>query len=248
MASSEGGAPTSPAAAAAAAAAYVNNMLFANYLLVALASFAGAFFLYRIAVSSHRYVRTIACMDNEKQNYFKFPAHWYAFLKRHVVYAPLFHTRHHEELWLLKGWSVGVLPTRFQSIFLAAVIAMNVTFCTFDIEWSQGPSQTMLNHLRNRTGTIAVVNMIPLVFMAGRNNPLIELLGMSYDSFNMLHRWIGRIIAAEAVTHTVAFLLKEVMLSGGWAAAAKSFQEAGSVPQTGLIVRITPHFSEPTDI
>ena len=235
-----GGPPTGPGAAAAIAASNVNNTLYASYVLIVLASFAGALLFYRLAESSHRYVRAIACLGNEKQSFFQVPRQWYAFLKQHIIYAPLFRTRHHRELWLFKGWSVGILPTRFQSLFLAAVIAMNVTFCAFGIEWGQGPSQAMLNHLRNRTGTIAVVNMIPLVLMAGRNNPLISLLGMSYDSFNMMHRWLGRIIAAEAVAHTVAFLLKEVIATGGWAAVAESFQQAGSTPQTGLIVRMSP--------
>lgn len=42
--------------------------------------------------------------------------------------------------------------------------------------------------------------------MAGRNNPLIRWLGISFDTFNLLHRWFGRIVVLEAVCHTLAFL------------------------------------------
>lgn len=42
--------------------------------------------------------------------------------------------------------------------------------------------------------------------MAARNNPLISVLGISFDTFNLLHRWLGRIVIIEAFAHTVAFL------------------------------------------
>lgn len=41
--------------------------------------------------------------------------------------------------------------------------------------------------------------------MAARNNPLISWANCSFDTFNLLHRWFGRIVALEAITHTVAF-------------------------------------------
>ena len=94
----------------------------------------------------------------------------------------------------------------------------------------------MLTHLRNRTGTMAVVNMIPLVVMAGRNNPLIPSLNLSYDTFNLIHRWFGRIVAAEAVCHAISFFVKDVKFAGGWSGLAKALQ-SGSAPTTGLIVR-----------
>jgi hypothetical protein len=59
---------------------------------------------------------------------------------------------------------------------------------------------------------------IPLFLMAGRNNPLIGLLGISFDTFNLLHRWFGRIVAAEAVTHVLAFLVANAA-TAGWASA-----------------------------
>lgn len=52
---------------------------------------------------------------------------------------------------------------------------------------------------------------IPLFLFAGRNNPLIPLLGISFDTYNLLHRWFGRIAILEAIAHTIAHLAK-----GGW--------------------------------
>ena len=60
--------------------------------------------------------------------------------------------------------------------------------------------------------------------MAGRNNILINWLNMSFDTFNLLHRWFGRIVVLEAVAHTVAWMLATIS-RGGWAAVQKSITE-----------------------
>ena len=117
-----------------------------------------------------------------------------------------------QELQLLGRWGIGVLPTRFQTIFLSLVIGMNIALCATGIEWSQAGTPNMLDHLRNRAGTLAVVNLIPLVIMGGRNNPLIQGLKISFDTFNLVHRWFGRIIVIEAVVHTISFTVKAVKL------------------------------------
>jgi hypothetical protein len=59
--------------------------------------------------------------------------------------------------------------------------------------------------------------------MAGRNNPLISLLGMSFDQFNLLHRWLGRIVVLEALAHTVAHLAKNTVTKGATVAWSSIF-------------------------
>ena len=83
-----------------------------------------------------------------------------------------------------------LLRTLFYNLLLPATTIMNTVLWAYGIEW-HGPLIALLKYLRNRSGTLAVANMIPLVLMAGRNNPFIKILGMPYDSFNMLHRWFG---------------------------------------------------------
>lgn len=62
--------------------------------------------------------------------------------------------------------------------------------------------------------------------MASRSNPLIKLLGMSFDTFNLLHRWFGRIVVLESVAHTLAFLAGQAATKS-WAAG---FQTTFRVP------------------
>lgn len=105
--------------------------------------------------------------------------------------------------------NLGILPTRFQSIFLAGVVAMNISYCVYGIPW-HGAQQDMLGHFGNRTGVLSVVNMVPLVLLAGRNNPLIVALNISFDTFNLVHRSFGRIVMVEAVVHSIAHVMKMV--------------------------------------
>lgn len=104
---------------------------------------------------------------------------------------------------------IGNLPTRVQAIFLLGVVAMNVSYCVHGIPW-HGQREELLGHLRNRTGVLAVVNMMPLVLMAGRNNPLIIALNLSFDTFNLVHRFFGRIVAIQAVVHSISHIAKVV--------------------------------------
>jgi hypothetical protein len=57
--------------------------------------------------------------------------------------------------------------------------------------------------------------------MAARNNPLINWLNLSFDTFNLLHRWFGRIVVLEAITHAVAWGVAAYS-AGGWAAISKA--------------------------
>lgn len=213
----------------------LGNSELAKTSLLILVAIVAALLLYRILISSIQGVRRISTMESQKQSYWAQPTKWYAYIKKTIVYAPLFRTRHHSEMTLMKGWTVGYLPTRFQSIFITILIVSNIIYSCIGIEWDVAGTSDMLFHLRNRTGTIAVSNMIPMILLAGRNNPLLFLLNIPYDSFNMMHRWLGRIIVVEALAHTVCFTAR-VVAKGGWSAVAHSFILFGDAPQTGLIV------------
>ncbi|KAL8934843.1 MAG: hypothetical protein Q9211_005013 [Gyalolechia sp. 1 TL-2023] len=218
----------SPAQKAAAA---VDNARFARYILTTLAAVVFALFVYRIVVQSIRYIRTLTCLNNDTQKYFKMPNLAFGAVKQHLLYAPLFRRRHNREIHL--AWlQLGYVPTRFQSLFLAGVITMNVTLSVWGIEWD-GPRDAALNHLRNRTGTLSVVNMIPLVLLAGRNNPLISLLNISFDNFNLVHRWFGRIMVLQALAHSIAEVVKRSD-QDGWKAIQAAFQNSQML-MTGLV-------------
>lgn len=139
---------------------------------------------------------------------FNRPSRAKTWLNRHLLYAPLFERRHNREFRICRGHiNMGTIPTRLETLLIACYAALNVLFCVIVIDWTRPISQS-LHSVIGTTGTLATVNLVPLVITAGRNNPLIPALRVSFDTFNLVHRWLGRIIVAEAVAHTVAVLVR----------------------------------------
>lgn len=189
---------------------------YGKYLVASLCAFIVCFALYQALAAGTQYVRTLVCLTNDTQVYFKHQNPTWAMFKEHVIYAPLFGKRHREETPLFRGWSVGGFATRFQSLFLALLVAGNILAGAYGIPWSDLASADRAAmtaatiHLRSRSGVLAVINLVPMMLMAGRNNPLIPLLRVPFDTFNVLHRWFGWIITAGALVHVAAWLVGKV--------------------------------------
>ncbi|KAL1297027.1 hypothetical protein AAFC00_004618 [Neodothiora populina] len=204
--------------------AAIQNNRICWYLGYTWAATVGVLLIYRLWLVGVRYVRTLACLGNDKQRYFTAPDPTYAQLKRHIIDAPLINKRHNRELRISNAVSAGTIPGRLQMCYLIGYIAMNIVFCVFSIDWS-GSSNELATEVRNRTGVLAVMNMLPLFLLAGRNNPLISMLDISFDTYNLIHRQIGRIVVCEALAHTLAWMVNKVN-TAGWAVIGKSM--AGS--------------------
>ncbi|KAL8724960.1 MAG: hypothetical protein Q9181_006595, partial [Wetmoreana brouardii] len=125
-------------------------------------------------------------------------------LKKRLVYAPLFKKRHNRNFQVGR-LDMGTLPSRFHTSLLTLYIISNIVYCCF-LNYKSCNKTAILAELRGRTGHLAFVNMMPLIVFAGRNNALIPLLRVSFDTFNIFHRWIGRLVVIEAVAHTFAWM------------------------------------------
>ena len=151
------------AAAAAAKAAQIEaaalNQDFYNYIFIVLASLIVGLGIWRVGMESVKYVRTLTCLNNDTQRYFAMPSHTWALVKKNILYAPIFSKRHNREFQLSSAINVGTLPTRFQLVFLSAYFGTNVAFCVVSIQWD-ATFTTVCQQLRNRTGILAVVNMV----------------------------------------------------------------------------------------
>lgn len=192
------------------------NQQFYAYLEVTYGGMVALVFIYRIVLKVLRYIRQLTSLDNPTQRYFSIPNDTNARIKQHLLYAPVGRRRHNREIKLSAATNFGTLPSRFQALFLVVFLAINIALCVVSIDWD-GARKEVLVQIRHRTGVLAVANMLPLFILAGRNNPLIPWLGMSFDTFNMIHRWFGRLVVVESVTHTAAYMTSKIE-SSGWAA------------------------------
>jgi hypothetical protein len=195
---------------------------FYKYIFIICGSLVVLVMIWRVVLESVRYVRTLTCLNNHTQRYFIKPSSSFASFKENILYAPIFRKRHNREFQISSAVNIGTLPTRLQLLFLLGYLATNVAFCVVSIHWDQSFA-TVAKELRNRSGVLAMVNMVPLFILAARNNPFITWMNISYDTFNLLHRWFGRIVVLQSIVHTVAWMATIVNQSG-WSAVADSFR------------------------
>ncbi|KAL2829338.1 FAD-binding domain-containing protein [Aspergillus pseudoustus] len=206
------------------------DMDLAHYALLAFGCFAGLLLIWRALFGLSCYLRQVACPTNDRQQFFVPASKWIAAARVHFLYAPLLRTRHHCELRLSRAINMGTLPSRSQSCVVLGILAMNVALCTVNVPYHTDLAPAVV---RRRAGTMATMNLIPVVLMAGRNNPLICFLRISYDTFNLLHRWLARIVVLECFAHVFAWCIPKAR-HGGWDAVREAFRGSWFL-QTGLI-------------
>ncbi|KAM4066449.1 ferric reductase like transmembrane component domain-containing protein [Hirsutella rhossiliensis] len=179
----------------------------------------------------------------EEQAYWKTSQwRWVPGLKKHLLYAPLWKKRHNSPFRL----GLGTLPSRLFIILIVLYLASNVA-SMLDLKLSNPNRYAVLAELRGRSGTLAVANMVPLVILAGRNNPLIPILKISFDTFNLLHRWLGRIVVAQVLIHTMCWIIP-VVADGGWGLVCKiitstTFATSGTVGAVAMLFLLLLSFS-----
>ncbi|KAL8956994.1 MAG: hypothetical protein Q9193_005622, partial [Seirophora villosa] len=78
----------------------IDNSRFARYILTTLAAVVFCLAVYRVVIQSIRYIRTLTCLNNDTQKYFKMPNLAFGAVKQHLLYAPLFRRRHNREIHL----------------------------------------------------------------------------------------------------------------------------------------------------
>jgi len=165
----------------------------------------------RMAQQAHAHIRHVTSFAStaDQQRYWKQDQNtWWPWIKEHLIYAPLKHKRHNREIQLTRAVGVGTIPGRLHTIVLVLFLLSNVVYCLM-LDYSGPNAGSAIAEFRGRTGHLSCMNMIALFILAGRNNPLIQILKVSFDTMNLFHRWIGRVVVLEAVAHTVAWAVNK---------------------------------------
>lgn len=201
--------------------------------------------LFEIAVAYLRHVSAMP-LPATAQKYWR-SAQWsyMPWIKKNLTYAPISRKRHNREIQVSSALSIGTLPTRLQAILLGAYLASNLAYMLI-LDYGQS-RWALWAEVRGRSGSLAAINMVPLVFLASRNNPLISLLRISFDTYNIVHRWVGRTVVIEAVMHTIAWLVVQVN-DGGWASVSfkmvhDSFIASGTVGVMAFVILVVASVS-----
>ncbi|OOF92021.1 hypothetical protein ASPCADRAFT_153320 [Aspergillus carbonarius ITEM 5010] len=192
-----------------------DTLCYAN--LWVLACMIAVVFLWQTSFHLAAHLRRLTTFTDKRQYYHRVPNQRLAWVKKHLLYAPLLRNRHNREWQLSRAINMGTLPSRFHTLLLTTIVVMNVVLCTTTVPYGSQET-TVAALIRNRTGYMATVNLFPLFVMAGRNNPLIPLLRVPFDTWNLLHRWLGRIVVLEGLAHVIAWGVPKVQ-EYGWSTA-----------------------------
>ena len=108
---------------------------------------------------------------------------------------------------------IGNAPTVGQGLYIAVFVILNVVLTSVNYQsrqpnaWYSNQWQEIMAFVFYRTGVLAYV-FAPLVFLfAGRNNILLWLTNWSHSTYLLLHRWVARVFAFQALLHSVLALV-----------------------------------------
>ncbi|KAH8600182.1 ferric reductase like transmembrane component [Bisporella sp. PMI_857] len=194
--------------------------------------------LQQLAKGHMRHLLAIHANKRQQTYFSRNDSTWWPWIKRHIIYAPLLRKRHNREIRLSSTISVGTVPTRFQAALLSLYVLSNLAYC-ITLDYNMANKYAILAELRGRSGVLAVANIVPLIILAGRNNPLIAMLQVSFDTYNLLHRWMGRTVVIESVIHTAAWMASQVasdQWDSVWAKMSAPYMLWGGVGVTAGVI------------
>lgn len=117
---------------------------------------------------------------------------------------------------------IGNAPTVGQAGYIVSFFALNAILCAVNYgssqphAWGFPKKAEILVYIGYRNGHIGYA-LLPLVILfSSRNNFLLWFTNWSYGTYLLLHRWIARIFAAQAIVHSITMLL--------------TYKETGSYP------------------
>ncbi|VVT54097.1 uncharacterized protein SAPINGB_P003905 [Magnusiomyces paraingens] len=102
-------------------------------------------------------------------------------------------------------------PTRAQSLVVAGYVVMNIILGMIKYEpfvpnmWYDTVHEQLIRYITDRTGMMGTIQIIPVFIFAARNNLLQLLTGWSFDTFNVYHRWVARVMMFHIFMHSVTW-------------------------------------------
>lgn len=118
-------------------------------------------------------------------------------------------------LWYSHAREVGrycfmsLIPTRLESLILAVYCAFHAVFLfKVNIDHRQLLSNyknQIIIFLSDRAGILAFAHFPLIILFSGRNQMIQSLTGIKYSTFIVFHKWLGRVMLADAILHALGY-------------------------------------------
>jgi hypothetical protein len=140
----------------------------------------------------------------------------------YLVYPSIFRTYNVRPL----PWLLGNVPTIGQALYIVVFFGLNVILCSVNYSnsqphpWYFTRKEETLAYIGYRTGHVAYALLPLLLLFSSRNNVLLWITSWSYSTYLLMHRWVSRIFAVQAIVHSIT-LLVAYKSSGGYVTDSK---------------------------
>jgi predicted ferric reductase len=110
-------------------------------------------------------------------------------------------------------WLVGNAPTVGQASYILLFFCITIILSAVNYgssqphPWGFSKRAEILAYIGYRTGHIGYALLPLVVLFSSRNNFLLWVTNWSYGTYLLLHRWIARIFALQAIVHSITLLL-----------------------------------------
>ncbi|KAK0463606.1 ferric reductase like transmembrane component-domain-containing protein [Desarmillaria tabescens] len=149
---------------------------------------------------------------------------------------PSQYPRHHIQAYNIFKKLGVTIPTFSQLVALSSFTLLLTFFSVFGYGFRHPsnpeyvpPTAWFIRYIATRLGVMSFVLMPLLMLTAGRMNFLVWMTHWSYDSWNIFHRWIGRLALVFAVLHTVLYLVYAHLVGRLWVNFSKLYWNCGFV-------------------
>ena len=130
-------------------------------------------------------------------------------IKPYLLYPSTIRSYHVRPL----PWLLGNAPTIGQGLYITMFLVLNVilaaiSYRAFDQPhpWGFSKAGEIMAYVGYRTGHISFALLPLTVLFSSRNNILLWLTNWSFSTFLVLHRWVARICALQAIVHSITLL------------------------------------------
>ncbi|XMA10829.1 hypothetical protein WAI453_003620 [Rhynchosporium graminicola] len=131
-------------------------------------------------------------------------------LSKFLLLPALFNGKHQTPL----AGNIGYAPSRMLSFVIFVYVFLNIIFSAVPYKsvspqttnaWFSDSKTEISTYVSNRTGVLSFANIALSILLAGRNNPLIWITGLSQTTCLAFHRWAARVATAQAVVHSIIY-------------------------------------------
>ncbi|KAF9014612.1 hypothetical protein BDZ89DRAFT_1046412 [Hymenopellis radicata] len=134
-------------------------------------------------------------------------------------FKPKSYPRHHIHAYTISKRYGITIPTFSQFCALACFFLLLTLFAVSGYGWRDPSSPDyvpdtiyVIRYIATRTGVLSFVLLPLLILTAGRMNLLVAITEWSFDSWNIFHRFVGRMSLLFAIIHTIAYLIYAFMI------------------------------------